>query len=605
MEQIFDMAQKSLKGQTLNTITNQGGVVNAKVLSDIETIAANTIKDYPRAFALVNYSCGSQVGIVTVSTSLVKTLISNMEQFCIKLDNGEYVPCEQKVRKVFKKFALYPKTSYRYKSIFSNSTMTVINQNNHRINTLIAVGEEEIERFQKSLQYIDPACCTLSDLVAMARDMDIIGRALQELSIDSAKDKSKALNVDIMSIVNTSTKALSRKYNKRDFHNNITDVINGVYYNNVVIKYSTTVDGTLLEDVDYTNKAQLEKAIVMDIAGAMKRLIDKSITDTVNDKIVKLLDYSQKSVMQRTAESILTEITHIDKKTDANETQKIKRKIAVVKAAYIALRSITACYGKDGVSSSYIIELGKELRNSLYAQGKKYGFTEKETVELVIAAAYSNEKFQIKKKPSISELWNVLPKEYVATYIEKSEQEVKLALTVKETTFKIMVGDRIYFEDGYAETDLGDVIVEEDFTGFAVATEDGLIAEHDIYAHEEGHAIFLEEIAIDNESDISEGYIDVPNEKLEYKYNNNLSNEERFELENATKEEAIKIENRIKNADKITNKKLNDSFKLLALKDGKASVIGKVFAVNRDASKEIEVTDAVISNSGCGVIFIK
>ena len=201
----------------------------------------------------------------------------------------------------------------------------------------------------------------------------------------------------------------------------------------------------------------------------------------------------------------------------------------LVKMAISAYNTIGALYSAKfngySVSSAYIRDVAKQMRNALYTEANKYGVDQTDMVKFAIAASFcyidSNGNVNSSKKAKLYAVKLIFPQEFVLEYIADGQinprEAVTTALTLTKTTRDLFVDEKLNFVDGVCLTEEGMVMVQEDYTGEAVVTEDGeLIAMNDFYAYEEVGYVALDSTCVDNIADLNQSTLVMP-EKIDDK----------------------------------------------------------------------------------------
>lgn len=468
---------------------NTQGLYGAEGAINKELIEGNVMCDKiirkSTAFAAMSYSYGNLVGLTTVGVSAGLTLLSNPKQYFI-----DGVLSENKIKKVIKNFGTKKIEGKKYTSVFpvNVNRVSVINKFN-RVAEIVRVSSVEVKEFESRLKELDYAVTTASDLEVIAKDLDIIGRAMQELAIDVTKDKSKDIGIDIKSIINIKTDATSRLIKKGMFTNNIDEIVSE--YNNsdkITKEYKIELSNKrVLNEVKATNLNDLAIAAIEDTAGDIMEEINAGYTEGFKD-LIDLYKCTNNN-MYDIYECVLRQAM----------TGKDKALTHMVKCARVAMYSINSLYKiKDGtkVNSTYIKEVGAKLRAGLYTEGAKFNYEPKTVVKIAIAASFchlKNDGSILKKKnPSLTEVWAIFPKEFVLSYINNGNETVKDLLTVTSATYDLCLNDELEFDAGVAMTEYGFVSVREEYTGKAIVTEDGLEAVVNHYAYEPTSIVFIE-----------------------------------------------------------------------------------------------------------------
>ena len=613
------------KKQNMEALYN-GAAINKTLIESMgEDIDCSLLNNNQKSLAVMSYSYGSLVGVTTTGVSLGLTVASNPEQF---FTNG--VLNYFKIRKVFKNIGLKRIAGYRYESVFVTGKNKDVAVNKFgRLAEFVRVSRHEVQEFDNRLKQVDINACTVEDLKIIAKDLDVIGRAMQELAIDVTKDKSKDIGYNVMSFIEVKTKTHSRMIKSRKFINNIDDVINEHIDNKKIeSKYALTNDYLYLNDADVRNKTEMSAAIVEDIAGEMMEQINegygsafeelielfKLSNDSMYKKYTDLLEIAMKALepaeFEAYAAKLIKErrITTKEELTALKNTNEYALKAAhMIRCARVALSSITSLYGvKQGevtVDSKYIKEVGKKLRAGLYTEGAKIGFDPKSVVKMAIAASfcYINEttnKISKKQRPSLTELWTIFPKEFVIDYVTgNSDVTLNDMLTVKHTSYDLCLGDELVFDEGMAETEWGYVVVADNYTGKAIVTKNGLEAVVDHYSYEPTDILFLGSVYKKNVA-IATAQCVRPTEFLSMKE----ANEKNETSYNSTITSMVKVAQACTIASTIeavgNKERLIRDF--VIKKDDKVSFVGQVLSKDNVKGK---ITDAIVSCNGAVIFF--
>ena len=603
-----------------------GEAINKQLIESMgENIECSLLNNKQKSLAVMSYSYGSLVGVTTTGVSLGLTVASNPEQY---FTNG--VLDFYKIRKTFKNIASKYIKGYRYESVFvSGLNKDVVVNKFGRVEEFVRVSRYEVEEFDNRLKQVDINACTVEDLKLIAKDLDVIGRAMQELAIDVTKDKSKDIGYNVMSFIEVRTKTHSRMIKAGKFTNNIDQVINEHIDNKKIeTKYALENDYCYLSEANSSNKASISKAIVEDVAGEMMEqinagygsafdeLIDlfKLSNDSIYKRYTNLLEIAMKALEPAEFKEYATKLIREKKITTKEElialenTNDYALKAAhMIRCARVALSSITSLYGvKQGevtVDSKYIKEVGKKLRAGLYTEGAKIGFDPKSVVKMAIASSFcyineTTDKISKKQRPSLTELWTIFPKEFVIDYVT-GDNDVTLndILTVKYTSYDLCLGDELVFDDGMAETEWGYVVVADNYTGKAIVTENGLEAVVDHYSYEPTDILFLGTVYKRNVSLVSDQYIR-PSEFLSYKEAND-KNEDNY---NCTISNMVKVAHACTIAATIEEKDNKETLirDFVIKKDDKISFIGQVLSKDNIKGK---ITDAIVTCNGAVIFF--
>lgn len=603
-----------------------GAAINKSLIESMgENIECSLLNNKQKSLAVMSYSYGSLVGVTTTGVSLGLTVASNPEQY---FTNG--VLDFYKIRKTFKNIASKYIKGYRYESVFvSGLNKDVVINKFGRVEEFVRVSRYEVEEFDNRLKQVDINACTVEDLKLIAKDLDVIGRAMQELAIDVTKDKSKDIGYNVMSFIEVKTKTHSRMIKAGKFTNNIDQVINEHIDNKKIeTKYALENDYCYLSEANSSNKASISKAIVEDVAGEMMEQINagygsafdelvelfKLSNDSMYKRYTDLLEIAMKALEPAEFETYVAKLIKERRITTKEELAALKntndyalKAAHMVRCARVAISSITSLYGvKQGeatIDSAYIKEIGKKLRAGLYTEGAKLGFDVKSVVKLSIAASfcYINEvtnKISKKQRPSLTELWTIFPKEFVIDYVTgNSDVTLSDILTVKYTSYDLCLGDELVFDDGMAETEFGYVVIADNYNGKAIVTENGLEAVVDHYSYEPIDILFLDSVYKKNVA-IATAQCVRPTEFLSMKEAND-KNETSY---NSTITNMVKIAQACTIASTIeavgNKERLIRDF--VIKKDDKVSFVGQVLSKDNIKGK---ITDAIVSCNGAVIFF--
>lgn len=167
----LDRSDATLTKEDMKALVDKNGMLD---LSKVVNVL--------RTFSIVGYVCGSEVGKNTKGTDLSKTIAVGSDLKVFKavsnknVGNGNRYVTETGESPVFQEGV----------NVIKAETLMGF------ANVLYKVSYHELNRFIEILSRIDMSAVTEEDIAMIRRDMDIIGRALQEIAIDAAKDKSKA-----------------------------------------------------------------------------------------------------------------------------------------------------------------------------------------------------------------------------------------------------------------------------------------------------------------------------------------------------------------------------------------------------------------------------
>lgn len=600
MEAALNETVKITNGAKFTVANGIAGLYNNearidKKLLDTALTSVDTTKldNIQRAFAVSSFATGSMVGITTIGIESALSLATSTYQY---LKDGK-VDID-KVARVIRNIGEKPVAEYRYVSVFNynvNKAFAISKFNRGSI--FIRVSAHEIKEFQKRIKMIDVLAIQPEDLVTIAYDMDIIGRALQELSIDVTKDKSKDIGYDINSLINMSNKTKSNVIKNAVIKNNISEIVEEKIYKGTVTKKYTMeamIEGKPMSQVDSNDKEELSSAYIENLGGDCKDAINAGYMKGF-EPIVELLKVSSNDAYQVFKNRVET--------ASQNSNQKDVIMNQIITASRVAMDIINDLYGKkqydNTITSSYIKEVAAKLRNAIYTVGAKYGVDPVNTVKIAMSAPFAkivNGELKVKERPtSLRAILDIFPKEFVVEYVcnpydtEQSKREVAESacyLTVTFSDYDLCLGDELDFEDSLAMTEYGMVSIKEKFSGKAVVTEEGLKAVVDIYAFEYTDAVFLSEIYQNNEQSFNAPFI----QPICFTKDSDESNMETSIEMNAIREKI----------DTCLDAGTNGVLLCVKTKEGNLSKIGRLAFPYQG---EVKIKDYII-NTSCGVVLL-
>ena len=516
--------QININKQSMLDLVYNGSAESKKILYQDLIVDGSKIVNKQKTFTVLSYAAGSKVGVTTKGANLASSLYRNGAQFFNK-ETGRL--SLRKIRKVLKYFGANenaPGSDYKYESVFVEGVnKDIVTDRFNRATVICRVSSHEIREFANRIKKLDVLVCTIEDLKTIARDLDAICRALQELSIDVAKDASKDIGIDIHKLVNCKSNAHSDVIKKGNVVNNIKDGIDRMLLTNTMgdFKYEMGTGGLqVLKGVDPNDDGALAEAGIEDVIGKCQEAINAGMTEAI-DNVIELLKTSNGDKY-----SLYTPYIQMAKNPIDDGALKVKHLVKMAISAYNTIGSLySAKFNGYSVSSAYIRDVAKQMRNALYTEANKYGVDQTDMVKLAIAASFcyidSDGNVNSSKKAKLYAVKLIFPQEFVLEYIADGQinprEAVTTALTLTKTTRDIFIYEKLNFVDGVCLTEEGIVMVQEDYTGEAIVTEDGeLIALADFYAYEEVGYVVLDSTCVDNVADLNQSTLVMP-EKVDSK----------------------------------------------------------------------------------------
>ena len=514
--------QIDINKQSMLDLVYNGSAESKKILYQDLIVDGSKIVNKQKTFTVLSYAAGSKVGVTTKGANLASSLYRNGAQFF--KESGRL--SLRKIRKVLKYFGANenaPGSDYKYESVFVEGVnKDIVTDRFNRATVICRVSSHEIREFANRIKKLDVLVCTIEDLKTIARDLDAICRALQELSIDVAKDASKDIGIDIHKLVNCKSNAHSDVIKKGNVVNNIKDGIDRMLLTNTMgdFKYEMrTVGFQFLKDVDPNDNGALAEAVIEDVIGKCQEAINAGMTESIDD-VVELLKTSNGDKY-----SLYTPYIQMAK-NPVDDAVLVNHLVKMAISAYNTLDTLySAKFNGYSVSSAYIRDVAKQMRNALYTEANKYGVDQTDMVKFAIAASFcyidSDGNVNSSKKAKLYAVKLIFPQEFVLEYIADGQinprEAVTTALTLTKTTRDLFVDEKLKFINGVCLTEEGIVTVQEDYTGEAEVTEDGeLIALADFYAYEEVGYVALDSTCVDNIADLNQSTLVMP-EKIDGK----------------------------------------------------------------------------------------
>lgn len=469
------------------------GHSKAKELDKDMIIDCSLIKNVQKSLVVVSYAAGSEVGVTTKGANLGSTLYSNPEQYFV-----DGVVQGDKVRKVLKYFATGNGSINSCESVFVDGVNKKVSVDRfNRVNILYRVSAHEIKEFMVRVKNLNLATCTVDTFRTIGLDLDVICRALQELSIDVAKDASKDIGINIHSLINCKTNAYSDVISKKDVINNMKDGIDMMLKTDKLgsFKYEMKVseDFAFLEDVAADNQTAVANAIVKDSIGIAQEAINTGMTRAMED-VVKTLKNSDGSKYDAYKNYV-----EIAKNPITEEDAIIAHMVKMAIYAFNAISGMwNAKYENEAYSNAYVQEFAGHVRSALYTEGAKLGVKPEDVVKYAIAASFAYvDKDDNINDSSYGKLYavkSIFPREFILEYIDGTDPRnaLETCLTLKHSNVDLYVDDKLSFVDGvYTNEDGVFVMLEENYTGDAVITEEGeIVAIYDFYSYKEvGYAV--------------------------------------------------------------------------------------------------------------------
>lgn len=447
-----------------------------------------------RALARLGYVAGSMVGIITNLVEVSGVLMDNEynKQFLKEDGTVDLI----KLRKVFPAVGTEG-NGEGYAAIFmeANGNILLVENKQGRQMRLVKALKSDITIFVEQLKMSSKL--TQEDLVRIGQDLEKIGRVMQELEIDSAKDATvKEGMKEITEFMSAYTCKLASK--KLTISNNFADVVankKADAKHKKDVKFTYAIDEYLPLDKAYDEaKKQFElfvaanpNATQEDLIKAKKDAINDAMKESlIEDAATELKGYmvqQQANFMGQLVEmyelsnmKLFEEFLALNIDKDIKAIHKVK-KMVIVACEMIHNHFRYAKY----IPMTKVDELAVKLRNAIYTLGESEGLTPEETFKIACNAGWfkiteykGEENFSMVNNyryTAISAMFANELKWHFNADAMYSTIEVEIP-----DNFAIAIGTPFYMENGECEVELEDgstdfmfCTEEDNYTGIVIA----------------------------------------------------------------------------------------------------------------------------------------
>lgn len=485
-----NMIQQALIARDLN---NYETIKYLKANKKTE-IEINNPGSIVRVLARLGYVAGSMVGIITNLVEVSGVLMDNEynTQFIKEDDTVDLI----KLRKVFPTVGTKGNEK-GYAAIFTETNNNILSVENlqGRQMRLVKALKSDIATFVEQLEM--SKIFTQEDLVRIGQDLEKIGRVMQELEIDSAKDATvKEGMMEITEFMSAYTCKLASK--KLTVYNNFAEIVANKKANakhKKDVKFTYAIDDYLPLDnaYDYAKQefelfiAANPNASQEELVKAKKAAIDKSMKESlIKDSATELKEYmveQQANFIGQLVEmyemsnmKLFEEFLTLNINKDDKAIREVKKMV------------ILACemihnhfrYSKH-MPMTKVDELAVKLRNAIYTLGESKGLTPEETFKIACNAGWfkisehkGEQNFSLLNNyryTAISAMFSNELKWHFNADAMYSTIEVEIP-----DDFAIAPGTPFYMENGECEVELEDgstdfmfCTEEDDYTGIVIA----------------------------------------------------------------------------------------------------------------------------------------
>ena len=489
-EMADNMIQQALVARDLN---NYETVMYLKANKKTE-IELNNSSDIVRVLARLGYVAGSMVGIITNLVEVSSVLMDNEYNVQFIKENGTADLI--KLRKVFPTVGTKG-NGEGYEAIFaeSNNNIFLVENLQGRQMRLVKALKSDIAIFVEKLE--TTKVFVQEDLVRIGQDLEKIGRVMQELEIDSAKDATvKEGMMEITEFMSAYTCKLASK--KLTVSHNFAEIVankkaDAKHKKDVEFKYA--IDDYLPLDNAYDEaKKQFELFVEANPNSTHDELV-KAKTDAINkamkDSLIKDSATELKEYMVQQQANFMGQLVEMYKMSNMKLfedflTLNIDKDVNIVR--YVKKMVIIACemihnhfkYAKH-MPMAKVDELAVKLRNAIYTLGESKGLTPEETFRIACNAGWfkismheGEEKFiplNNYRYTAIAAMFTNELKWHFNADAMYSTIEVEIP-----DGYEIAPGTPFYMENGECEVELEDgssdfifCTEEDDYTGIVIA----------------------------------------------------------------------------------------------------------------------------------------
>ena len=364
-----------------------------------EKIKIENMAEAIKVMARLGYVSGSMVGIITNLIKISEVLMDEEynKQFLKSCGAVDVL----KLRKVFPTACTRP-TTEGYARIFTKENNKVFNVETRqgRALRLTKVTKGDIAIFVNQIE--EAMNLTVEDLVAIGKDLEEIGRIMQELEIDSAKDATVKEGMrEITTFMSAYTCKLAS--NKVVVLNNFADVVKNKkdgLKEEVEFKYEIAAYEPLSKAYETAEKNYNKFLANNPEATEKERAEAKAefVQDAVDESYIEDASMELKGYMVAQQREFLTKLTNmylndsnmdifkeyqvLDIEVEQDKIDKIKHMVIV------ACDMINDCFANSKHVKVKIDELAAKLRNAIYTYGAALNVDPEDTFEIAIHAGW-------------------------------------------------------------------------------------------------------------------------------------------------------------------------------------------------------------------------
>ena len=485
-----NMAQKALVTRDIETYSKVLDLkANKKAIVEL-----NNPSSIVMALARLGYVAGSMVGIITNLVEVSGVLMDNEYNVQFIKENGTADLI--KLRKVFPTVGTKG-NGEGYEAIFAefNNNIFLVENLQGRQMRLVKALKSDISIFVEKLE--TTKIFVQEDLVRIGQDLEKIGRVMQELEIDSAKDATvKEGMKEITEFMSAYTCKLASK--KLTVSHNFAEIEankKADAKHKKDVKFTYSIDDYLPLDnaYDYA-KEQFELFVAANPNASQEELVKAktdAIKDAMKESLIKDSATELKEYMVQQQYHFMNQLITRYEVSNMNLfeeflTLNIDKDINIIH--YVKKMVIIACemihnhfkYAKH-ISMTKVDELAVKLRNAIYTLGESKGLTPEETFRIACNAGWfkvsmheGEEKFiplNNYRYAAIAAMFTNELKWHFNADAMYNTIEVEIP-----DNFAIAPGTPFYMENGECEVELEDgstdfmfCTEEDDYTGIVIA----------------------------------------------------------------------------------------------------------------------------------------
>ena len=479
-----NMAQKALVTRDIETYSKVLDLkANKKAIVEL-----NNPSSIVMALARLGYVAGSMVGIITNLVEVSGVLIDNEYNVQFIKENG--TADLTKLRKVFPTIGTKG-NGEGYEAIFaeSNNNIFLVENLQGRQMRLVKALKSDISIFVEKLE--TTKIFVQEDLVRIGQDLEKIGRVMQELEIDSAKDATvKEGMKEITEFMSAYTCKLASK--KLTVSHNFAEIEankKADAKHKKDVKFTYSIDDYLPLDnaYDYA-KEQFELFVAANPNASQEELVKAktdAIKDAMKESLIKDSATKLKEYMVQQQYHFMNQLITRYEVSNMNLfeeflTLNIDKDINIIH--YVKKMVVIACemihnhfkYAKH-ISMTKVDELAVKLRNAIYTLGESKGLTPEETFRIACNAGWfkmSGDKFLYIDNYRYAAISAMFTNE-LKWYFNADAMYTSIDVEIPEG-FAIAPNTPFYMENGECEVELEDgstdfMFCVENYTGIVIA----------------------------------------------------------------------------------------------------------------------------------------